>query len=85
MFSINDKNDWKIVRKAFSIIDFTEKDLEVWKSKVHPSDGKSLVWEMCLRIEMCLRACAERIGTAPWRCRNLFSNSISLIISISLE
>uniref|UniRef100_A0A803XM77 Myosin IH n=1 Tax=Meleagris gallopavo TaxID=9103 RepID=A0A803XM77_MELGA len=28
VFSINDKNDWKIVRKAFSIIDFTEKDLE---------------------------------------------------------
>lgn len=33
MFSINDKNDWKIVRKAFSIIDFTEKDLEVRKLK----------------------------------------------------
>uniref|UniRef100_A0A8C9FJ27 Myosin IH n=1 Tax=Pavo cristatus TaxID=9049 RepID=A0A8C9FJ27_PAVCR len=30
VFSINDKNDWKIVRKAFSIIDFTEKDLENW-------------------------------------------------------
>uniref|UniRef100_A0A803V054 Myosin IH n=1 Tax=Ficedula albicollis TaxID=59894 RepID=A0A803V054_FICAL len=29
VFSINDKNDWKIVRKAFSIIDFTEKDIEV--------------------------------------------------------
>uniref|UniRef100_A0A669PG79 Myosin IH n=1 Tax=Phasianus colchicus TaxID=9054 RepID=A0A669PG79_PHACC len=29
VFSINDKNDWKIVRKAFSIIDFTEKDLEL--------------------------------------------------------
>ncbi|KAF2986583.1 hypothetical protein EK904_009208, partial [Melospiza melodia maxima] len=29
VFSINDKNDWKIVRKAFSIIDFTEKDMEV--------------------------------------------------------
>uniref|UniRef100_A0A8U7N626 Myosin IH n=1 Tax=Corvus moneduloides TaxID=1196302 RepID=A0A8U7N626_CORMO len=28
VFSINDKNDWKIVRKAFSIIDFTEKDIE---------------------------------------------------------
>ncbi|NXM05749.1 MYO1H protein, partial [Tyrannus savana] len=28
VFSINDKNDWKIVRKAFSIIDFTEKDME---------------------------------------------------------
>ncbi|KFW06700.1 Unconventional myosin-Ih, partial [Eurypyga helias] len=28
VFSINDKNDWKIVRKAFSIIDFTEKDVE---------------------------------------------------------
>uniref|UniRef100_A0A8C3JZR2 Myosin IH n=1 Tax=Calidris pygmaea TaxID=425635 RepID=A0A8C3JZR2_9CHAR len=28
VFSINDKNDWKIVRKAFSIIDFTEKDTE---------------------------------------------------------
>eukprot|EP00076_Gallus_gallus_P045924 XP_025011462.1 unconventional myosin-Ih isoform X5 [Gallus gallus] len=28
VFSINDKNDWKIVRKAFSIINFTEKDLE---------------------------------------------------------
>ncbi|KAF4790565.1 Unconventional myosin-Ih [Turdus rufiventris] len=28
VFSINDKNDWKIVRKAFSIIDFAEKDIE---------------------------------------------------------
>uniref|UniRef100_A0A8C6ZBU4 Myosin IH n=1 Tax=Nothoprocta perdicaria TaxID=30464 RepID=A0A8C6ZBU4_NOTPE len=28
VFAINDKNDWKIVRKAFSIIDFSEKDLE---------------------------------------------------------
>uniref|UniRef100_A0A8D2MU84 Myosin IH n=1 Tax=Zonotrichia albicollis TaxID=44394 RepID=A0A8D2MU84_ZONAL len=28
VFSINDKNDWKIVRKAFSIIDFNEKDME---------------------------------------------------------
>uniref|UniRef100_A0A8C4JIF7 Myosin IH n=1 Tax=Dromaius novaehollandiae TaxID=8790 RepID=A0A8C4JIF7_DRONO len=28
VFSINDKNDWKIVRKAFSIIDFSEKDIE---------------------------------------------------------
>uniref|UniRef100_A0A8C6J889 Uncharacterized protein n=1 Tax=Melopsittacus undulatus TaxID=13146 RepID=A0A8C6J889_MELUD len=28
VFSINDKNDWKIVRKAFSIIDFTERDIE---------------------------------------------------------
>uniref|UniRef100_A0A803Y9T2 Myosin IH n=1 Tax=Meleagris gallopavo TaxID=9103 RepID=A0A803Y9T2_MELGA len=43
VFSINDKNDWKIVRKAFSIIDFTEKDLEVWKSKVHPVDGNLLL------------------------------------------
>uniref|UniRef100_A0A8C5UGR8 Myosin IH n=1 Tax=Malurus cyaneus samueli TaxID=2593467 RepID=A0A8C5UGR8_9PASS len=28
VFSINDKNDWKVVRKAFSIIDFTDKDTE---------------------------------------------------------
>ncbi|KFP87563.1 Unconventional myosin-Ih, partial [Acanthisitta chloris] len=28
VFSINDKNDWKIVRKAFSIIDFSERDIE---------------------------------------------------------
>ncbi|XP_075754937.1 unconventional myosin-Ih isoform X3 [Pelodiscus sinensis] len=26
--SINDKSDWKIVRKAFSVIDFTETDIE---------------------------------------------------------
>lgn len=28
--SINDKNDWKTVSNAFSVIDFTEDDLEVW-------------------------------------------------------
>ena len=27
--SINDKNDWKTVFNAFSVIDFTEDDLEV--------------------------------------------------------
>lgn len=27
--SINDKNDWKTVSSAFSVIDFTEDDLEV--------------------------------------------------------
>lgn len=28
--SINDKNDWNTVSNAFSVIDFTEDDLEVW-------------------------------------------------------
>lgn len=43
MFSINDKNDWKIVRKAFSIIDFTEKDIEVCMLKgSEPTKGNVL-------------------------------------------
>lgn len=28
--SINDKNDWRTVSSAFSVVDFTEDDLEVW-------------------------------------------------------
>lgn len=27
--SINDKSDWKVVRKALSVIDFTEDEVEV--------------------------------------------------------
>lgn len=27
--SVNDKNDWKTVSNAFSVIDFTKDDLEV--------------------------------------------------------
>lgn len=29
MSSINDKSDWKTVRKALSVIDFSQKDIEV--------------------------------------------------------
>lgn len=29
MSSINDKSDWKLVRKALSVIEFSESDLEV--------------------------------------------------------
>lgn len=63
MFSINDKNDWKIVRKAFSIIDFTEKDLEVWKSKVHPSDGKSCLGDVSKDGDVFTSMCREN-----WHC-----------------
>uniref|UniRef100_A0A8C9FN33 Myosin IH n=1 Tax=Pavo cristatus TaxID=9049 RepID=A0A8C9FN33_PAVCR len=52
VFSINDKNDWKIVRKAFSIIDFTEKDLEVRKSKAHPSDGKLITQAVFVSLQL---------------------------------
>lgn len=34
--SVNDWNDWRIVCKAFSVIDFTEKDLEVWEHMSYP-------------------------------------------------
>lgn len=27
--SINDKSDWKVVRKALTVIDFTEEEVEV--------------------------------------------------------
>ena len=37
--SVNDKNDWKTVSNAFSVIDFTKDDLEVWAPQ-----GWSSLW-----------------------------------------
>lgn len=43
--SINDKSDWKMVRKALSVVEFSETDIEVrqYSESLHNDTGQDLI------------------------------------------
>lgn len=65
--SINDKSDWKVVRKALTVIDFTEEEVEVRLPGGLRSFRSSLC--ACARVHVCV--CA-RARVREWCCLYYF-------------